>query len=404
MKVIILDPNLKNSSGHCYEAMKAIYNSISTLCNVEYYLIAHKNLAQSVALEFEHMFPLAQVSCFETTDYCVVYKYIKALINKFNLSENDLLVVMTAHINELKAIAQISNEPNAPNFLIQVHQFFPPLIDSDLIEYDKNIKNQLSIEFERSFASMNWDKVVVGTTLVRALNDKLSLLAHRRLAMLPVPFFIPDQDSERIFNNIKLRLGFFGDNRKEKGTLLFLRAIKNILSDNTVEIFINFQSPRCYVADEENEIKDLVSELEFCSMVTVIKGAMSSNDYHCFLGSCDLVILPYYPAHYGIRMSGIAIECGIAGVAVLASDDTSIATLIRDRQLAGTIFKFSPNQSEFSENLCTAIKQAKKHLNDHRVEAESFKRLYRSEYSANNFLNNYVLKFNELKTCKISSQ
>ncbi len=402
MKLMILEPNLRNSCGHCYEAMKTISYSIRKFNEIEsYFLVSHKNITTEVLLEFDRMYPLAKVSCFESQDNNIAYKYIHELIKKFCLSKNDLVTITTAHLNELCAVAKLSHEVDSPNFLMQIHQFFPPLADSNLVKLNRKIEKTISTEFKKTFSLINWQKVVVGTTPVQELNNKLSLLAERKIVTLPVPFPVPESNKKKLSNKNEIKIGFFGDNRKEKGLLPFLRYLKKESLLQEVKYIINFQSPRCYTVSEFREIDDIVKNLQKNPNITIIRNPLSSIEYRSFLNSCDFIILPYDPKHYNIRMSGIAIECGISGIPILTSESTSIANLIHRKKLAGEVFVFSDEQSKFNINLYKSIKKIKKDIGGYGEKAQLLKNFYRKEYSAENFIENYVLKFNKFLKCQI---
>lgn len=125
---MIVEPNLKRSAGHFYQAIKALYAYLKNRKIVEqFYVISHKDTERTVLKEFPNIYPVAEKTCFETEDYQITLAYLRSIIHQFEFAKpDDLILIPTAHLNEIKAVSSLSKEKNCPKFFLQIHQFHPP--------------------------------------------------------------------------------------------------------------------------------------------------------------------------------------------------------------------------------------------------------------------------------------
>jgi len=151
-KLIIIEPNLKNINGHVYEATQAIEKYLLSK-KIHHHIISHKHITALARQSFHHILPYADVSCFETSNYLTVVKYLKKIIKILKIKKEDIIIFPTAHLNELKAVAKISNnDEQSPKFILQLHQFHPPFNNSDNIII-KKINTSLNQEFKKNSSS-----------------------------------------------------------------------------------------------------------------------------------------------------------------------------------------------------------------------------------------------------------
>lgn len=374
MRFCIIEPNLKAKSGHVYTGMKEFLRFFKNNC-YDYFLICHKHVSGDVVTQIPAIYPMAEVSCFETNNWQLVEIYLLDVIKQFCLSSEDIIIMPSANINEIIAAKEISNlSESAPRFILQLHQFYPPLNNADDIGRP-SINRDLERQFAFAFSGINWKKMVIATTQVKKLNIKLSSLAHHNLFYLPVPFDYFEMRnrtySER--SHERYRIGFVGDGRKEKGLLKFLQSIDALLESICVDIYINYQPGRCYPSDELNLLKDLLDSVKIKQHVHVIDGLLDSQDYYDFIAGSQIMVLPYHPDHYSIRLSGIACECGGLGIPVVTCLGTSISEQIQNGNQVGISFQYSEDTSVYNKNILYALSSLIRNYNTYRSQAISLR-------------------------------
>lgn len=382
-KLIIIEPNLKNTSGHVYEAMRAMDKYLlNRKKKLHYYLISHKRISSLARRSFHNILPYAEVGCFDTHDFSKTANYLRSALQNLKVSKEDVIVFPTAHLNELKAVTKIYNE-NSPSFILQLHQFYPPLSDSDKINTN-GINVRLNGAFRDVFYKINHKRIRVATVSVPALNKKLSKLSPVKLEQLPVPFLFPELKNAA---RNEFSVGFFGDGRKEKGLLKLLVAVHSIVKKlPKLKIVIQIQNPRCFTKKEVKRISYLVNDLKQLTNVKFIEGALSSDDYYKYLAKCFAIIIPYDPRHYKIRLSGIAIECGALGVPVITTGHTWAGNMVKMGKMTGTTFSFTNDQELFEERLIRAINKILKNKVTYQKMARKHNKFFLNNFSAKNYL------------------
>lgn len=188
------------------------------------------------------------------------------------------------------------------------------------------------------------------------------------------------------YSSPTLKIGMLGDSRKEKGLLMFIRSIPLLASQVKVQIIVNIQNPRCFSQDDLAEIRQFLGADQRQYQTEIIEGVLDSNTYYNLLTSCSLIVLPYSPEHYWMRMSGIAIECAILGVPILGSKGTTFGDLIEAKQLSGITFDYLENVEAFSRGLTEALERYQKEEETLINLAKKLKEKYKFDYSAKSYL------------------
>jgi glycosyltransferase involved in cell wall biosynthesis len=155
--------------------------------------------------------------------------------------------------------------------------------------------------------------------------------------ILPVPF---GASGPRRTMEGRVRLGFFGDSRCDKGFHLLPRAIELCQHDGVdaefaVQIQHNGWEQRTIEAERA---------LRALQGVRFIEGVLSSEDYAAWTGRTDVMLLPYDPVTFGLRGSGIFTESVAGGRPVVASIGTFAGSSVENNQAEGEVF--APHTSE----------------------------------------------------------
>jgi glycosyltransferase involved in cell wall biosynthesis len=177
---------------------------------------------------------------------------------------------------------------------------------------------------------------LIGTSLFFTTeNDALAEVYRQefkiKTTILPIPLHMyqPRQTEAK-----KMRLGFFGYSKTEKGFHLLPRAIEICRAKHLpVEFIVQIQHSNW-------EIETIATERQLRRMpdVTLIKGTMSNADYAEKTNAVDVTLLPYDPARFGPRGSGIFTEAVAAGRPIIAAQGIYAATSIERGEAEGEIF------------------------------------------------------------------
>ncbi len=132
----------------------------------------------------------------------------------------------------------------------------------------------------------------------------------------------------------KVRLGFFGYSKTEKGFHLLPEAIEICRAKHLpVEFIVQIQH-----SNWERETIATERQLRRMPDVTLIEGTMSNADYAEKTNAVDVTLLPYDPERFGPRGSGIFTEAVAAGRPIIAARGIYAATSIERGEAEGEIF------------------------------------------------------------------
>jgi glycosyltransferase involved in cell wall biosynthesis len=155
--------------------------------------------------------------------------------------------------------------------------------------------------------------------------------------ILPIPF--GDAGSQQTTEG-RVRVGFFGDSRYEKGFHLLPRAIELCQRDGVDAEFIvqvHNSGWTKHTIEAERALRTLQG-------VRLLEGVLSSEDYAAWTSRTDVMLLPYDPVTFGMRASGIFTESVAAGRPVVASRGTFAGTGVENNEVEGEVF--APHTSE----------------------------------------------------------
>ena len=90
---------------------------------------------------------------------------------------------------------------------------------------------------------------------------------------------------------------------------------------------------------EALELRQRLRQQDFAGRLDIVFGALDMADYAARLRSARLVLLPYQPQRYALRSSGVAWECFMHGLPVVAPAGTWIADQIVSGRACGVLFQ-----------------------------------------------------------------
>ncbi|MGB7127344.1 MAG: glycosyltransferase [Methylovirgula sp.] len=166
-------------------------------------------------------------------------------------------------------------------------------------------------------------------------NDALADVYRRQFkintTILPIalPIFRLPQTKAK-----KVRLGFFGYSKTEKGFHLLPEAIEFCRAKQLPVQFI------VQIQHSNWEKKTIAAEKRLRRMpdVELVDGTMSNAEYAEKTNSVDITLLPYDPERFGPRGSGIFTAAVAAGRPIIAAQGIYAATSIERGEAEGEIF------------------------------------------------------------------
>jgi glycosyltransferase involved in cell wall biosynthesis len=151
-------------------------------------------------------------------------------------------------------------------------------------------------------------RISIGAFESFLLDDFSRHIARSKMRILPVPY---DQRMSLMDKKELKRIGFFGDQRPEKGGHLISKIAQLAVSSGINVVIQNSKS-----GSRESISTDGITMLGFI------------DDLSLEISKCDLVILPYDPNQYTNRGSGILWEALAAGVPVIVPSGTGLESNI----------------------------------------------------------------------------
>lgn len=392
-RIFLIEPNLKKPYGHVvvfpYSLRKFLISE-----HIETYVICNKGIDKNLLSKLPNTYSLVTKSCFENLNDggATFSKDLKLIDQKFYLTENDLLIILTAYTNEIKGVKNYLREiqnKTWPIFALWFHQLFPPT--EDFFETTKEIFIKDTYDNLREAFSRLLSNVFLFTTPSHKLQSEYSILSCKEVNTLPLPF---DYSLRlEIFQTktplTQLTFGFLGDGRYEKGLLIILKFIVN-RADDSNRFIIQDIFPRGFPSKEVEEYKLLKDKIRInFKNVSFINKPLEENEYRKLIQKIDVILAPYHPASYDKRVSGVFIEALIHGKPVISSKGTWMEEEI-NRLGCGCIFDYADKEVSFLQNFRKVIEFFNENYDTFRKNALKTSKIYIKIHSPKNFMESLV--------------
>ncbi len=151
--------------------------------------------------------------------------------------------------------------------------------------------------------------------------------------ILPLPFGAPLAARERPHDG-KVRLGFLGDSRCDKGFHLLPEAIALCQAATSDAEFL----VQIHHGGWEQRAVAAERALRTFRGVRLAEGVLTAGGYQDLMREADIMLLPYDPQIFGLRGSGVFTEAVAAGLPLIASEGTFAAASIESEDAEGEIF------------------------------------------------------------------
>lgn len=392
-RIFLVEPNLKNSFGHVAEFPFSI-QKLLRFYSIDAYIICNKSVDEGLLDGQTNVYPLISMTCFENlSDNGKTYEDDLGVMNtKFKLTDSDLLINLTSYTNEISGVRRFfgKKKRGLSTFAIWIHQLFPPTKEfyettryGFRIRTEERLKNVLNREINA--------KVHIFTTPCFALQKELFRIADKKVGVLPLPYDYPQRSSapQKDSENTPLTFGFLGDGRYEKGLLTIFRYIANY-KDKTHRYIIQDIFPRGYSEEEQKKYEFLKTKIsrEYPNVFFVNK-PLGTLEYRNLLGEIDVCLLPYHPASYDKRVSGVFVEAVINGKPIIVSSNTWMAEEI-DKYDCGCVFGYSDNENLILQNFAKAIRNIDNNYSKFLKKSIRFGKIYKEIHNPENFINSLM--------------
>jgi len=329
MKIILLEPRLKNFGSHYLNyalsiGKVAFKKGVSTIIFVDRDI--EKNVQKALQGSFTRIvpiFPSNQISRIKiraviwplmTIIYAVILiRYVR------KISKDSIVYTVSGNLEYLAgaSIALLARKCKF-NLIIQMYSW-------ETREHTSATPR--IIRLYRLFTEKLAGKAIDAGYLLLAgqgkeVTEHISKQLKRTVHSLP---FAIDwaSFSENKLNNSRLRIGFLGVMRAEKGFQQFADAVEYFSAD--VEIIIQAQLPETL---GEPNASILIDRLKRDHRCHVFEGELGVLEYSKILSNIDIVILPYRPADFSNKTSNIFAESLGLGKLIIAPKETLMGQIM----------------------------------------------------------------------------
>jgi hypothetical protein len=336
MRLVILDPGLKEFSGHHFNYNGAILGE----CRVRGIDLS---IYTSIQCTPDVLEALPATPCFEASTYDMQeiatrkemetkFSFMNAILERDlmahvtrDLGAEDLVLFLTTTVFQVVGVLNWYSTLVDPKPAICMQFMHHPWylgLTSDP-DFCTTLQQQSMAAWQAS-----------GHSRVRfaADNELLAGFLHRisgmPILLLPMPIRYPPLPGPAASRSGPVRFGFLGDGRPEKGLHHFVTAalLQKDAPLPEAEFFIHVSNQHGRNAGEI--LRDVPNCQVLCRQV-------SNGDYWKLVGSCDVVVLPYDPRFYHIRGSGIVFEAMGMGKPVIVTAGSCLDWLVAKHGGAG---------------------------------------------------------------------
>lgn len=408
MKVIIIEPFLKNFSGHQFNYTIQIKSQLDKM-KIKSFILGHIS-ADKECLKIENFFPcLSDITgkIFDSKSVIDILQALKSIILLkkqfianilknlyFKLEKGDILFTHSLYIFELLSLSW---------FLRQYRKVFQyhncKIIIGFNYEYRRNsiiltLILSLLYKFSCDFLLKKFGSELVFFSDGELLKKDYDKLLNRELFCFPVPilpFSVPTNSSYKSDTN-KIVISYLGATRYNKGFDIFVKMLKELIKDKTLKekvYFIIQVNVQKQFLSELKVIQNFMSELtELMSSfpnIEIFYKTLEFNKYYELLNRSDIVVLPYRKESFKSCPSNIFRETIIANKIPIVPEGTSMAYELSQWNLNDLVFK-----SENIDDLLRTIKNVIQNYTDYKKRIEGLQKKLEKYHTAANLVN-YIL-------------
>jgi len=336
-RVVIMDPGLIGVAGHHFSSAKSFIEEAGRL-GLEYQLIS--NLRASDDVQRLGALPRFSVTGYQTSHHwsresefeelslsnAVFFHDLRNVRSELGIGPSDLVLFPGVTNFLFLAACQFIgtfNPSAAPRFALCL--LHPPKGFSHT--------GQSFCESAISFLPEEAARRLVTICETKEVADEYRPLLHSPPIVAPVPVLQRrfTRDPGRRETGEGTTVSFLGGARPEKGLHLMPRVVELVLAqDPGVQFSIHLMGPRTYVDGVREALEP------HRRSVKIVEGEVGEDRFVQLLQATDLMILPYDPARYRTRGSGVFSECKSAGIPMVLPRHTAMGAEAADKGLGVT--------------------------------------------------------------------
>lgn len=395
-QLVIADEGLRSTLGHFYEYDRAVKALAESSTDVEVVVLGHVRMERDIQSE------LNALPVFRYTNWDGIYdhpdllrRYLGVFRHNFRmLADLGSYVRSTAKIDLMFAPAVVLH--HLLGFYLFTLRYYKRcdqvvlMLRNSIAVYDETLipKFRGTAVFWKVMLWLYRPLVAAGK--VRFVTDSDQLATELRLlsgidaTVIPHPSLVARKE-DSVARETKaadsLRVYLPGPARYEKGADLLLEAVSQLREARSpfkvtfvLQWENDFEKPdgtMCSLESAETEAS--------LQRFEIIRTPLSSDEYQQELCAADLIVLPYRPAAYFARISGVAVEALLLGKPVVFTRDTWVARLMDQFE---TGVSCDAEVSSFVDSLTVALEN----LEDLTHRAEAQKKSAAAAFSTEKFL------------------
>src|SRR3989344_1743970 len=385
MRIILIEPNLTGTEGHPTEFSKNLFNYARSK-DIKCVLVCNRQIDKNTKKLFGNfIFPLITHSCFANlsndSGVLTFLNDLKQIDKQLKLNDNDVIVVLTSYTNEIRGgdlFLHSRNDLKHPKFYFWVHQLFPP--ESDFLVASQKARKEYWINrFTKYCDNLHKNIQICSTTSIK-LKEKIENLIHQKVIMLPLPYNIGSLSYPSVSNKSEFTVSFLGDGRFEKGVILFLESVWT-LKDENLMFCIQDANWKGFSDKNIKRLGSLLKSLSENKNFILLPKNLSQKSFIRTIKDSSLLVFPYNPNSYHMRVSGLLVQTLLSGVPALVSSETWLDEEIRKNNI-GTSFKYDKeNEKKSVNNLSQSIKYIAAHYHQKKGKALVTSKKYKDLHS-----------------------
>lgn len=320
---------------------------------------------------------------------------LSKVLKDLNVTPDDHIFIHTIGIEQVEEVYNLLRTDtllSKPRFHIMLRRD----IEDPLVVNAKGmgLKKLLQQFYESKF----WPEKIQFYTDTEDLVQRYNTLSNIIFYKISIPF---RQEKLKDFSKNKssyspVNIVYLGDARPEKGyhhlpdiiNALWKDYIKPGKIKFTIQSNFNIEGGLGNIRAARLQLERYPSQ-----KVTLIKEAMSSDDYYQLLGEADLLILPYDANSYRVRTSGILTEALAAGKPVVVPADSWLAKQVNLSR--ASIYK---TLDEIPKSIITIVDK----LHQFTAAAKQFSLIWNKKNSTDSLVK-FMLSSKDTSTKKLSS-
>jgi glycosyltransferase involved in cell wall biosynthesis len=412
MKVILIDPFLRDLGGHHYFYATSIQHELDKR-GITVHILGNRQ-ANETCRAIPHFHPvMTEVThtAFASTGISLklpfaVHKEIRrfrenieeALLSnpQLTLEQGDIVFIPTVYAFELIPLAQFFKKHRKRFSQVRVDI----LLRFRYIRESWALTKILGLIHKRYCGSIagSLDGQFVCSTDSELLQREYEALLKRQCFVYPIPLaFSSGAAGDAVLSNTpalrkRIVVSYLGAARYNKGFDLFVDSIE-VMSGNAdfqskvmfdLQLYVQ-QQPYFDMQKVLAAVKKLEDMESKATNISVVKGTLSTEQYNEHLEKSDIIVIPYRGEAFKSATSNVFVEAVVFGKIPIVSSGTWMAHELIKNNLEDFVFE-AENKEEFALKIRNAVNQWEQSSNKVKLMQMHYRRYHTAENLVNHLL------------------